>query len=175
MNLLNEFERGLTIESYKKLLNDQLRVHNLHYDRAQIDSDALSGIPPLKILVITEPWCGDSTAILPVIQKLFEDHDTEIRVLLRDQNPELIDRFLTNGARAIPILLILDAKGNFLAKYGPRPETAQAIFEAHRDDINSGKIEKSKVIRKIRTFYSKDRGKTILNSFLNSLGQTIRK
>ncbi len=159
------------MEFYKELLDDQLNLHNLHYNRVEIDGDVLKGIPPLKILVITEPWCGDSMAILPVIQKLFENHNSEIRVLLRDQNPELMDRFYKNGPRVIPLLFILDANGNYITKYGPRPEKAQAIFEAHRADINSGKIEKSKVIRKIRTFYSKDRGKTILNSVLDSLDQ----
>lgn len=172
LNYLDNFNRGMTIDEYKLLLGDQRAVHDLHYKKAVI-CNKLNIPDDLKILVIIEPWCGDSTAILPVIQKFFEKCNVKIRILRRDDNLELIDQFQTNGNRAIPIILILDKDGNFLNRFGPRPTEAQKIFDAYRDAIQKGEIEKSEVTRKIRTFYSKDRGKAILDDFTRTIIDSI--
>ena len=170
MNYLNDFNRGMNIDEYKQLLGDQLTVHDLHYKKVMID-DKTNLSDNLKILVITEPWCGDSTAILPVLQKLFEKTNVKIRILRRDDNLELIDQFLTKGGRAIPIILILNDAGEYLGHFGPRPTEAQNIFNEHRDAIQKGDIEKSEVIRKIRTFYAKDKGQAILSDFRRILNE----
>ncbi|MEJ2542748.1 MAG: thioredoxin family protein [Calditrichaceae bacterium] len=172
MNYLNDFNRGMKIDEYKNLLGDQKAVYNLHYKKADVIKEV--DLPDdLKILVVTEPWCGDSTAILPVIQKLFEMTNVKIRILRRDDNPDLIGKFLTNGGRAIPIVIILDTEGNYLGHCGPRPSEARKIFDNHRESIKKGEIEKSDVIRKIRTFYGKDRGNAILKSFLRMLNNAV--
>ena len=92
MNYSSDFNRGMTIDAYKELLGDQEPVHNLHYNKATVNEE-LNLPDDLKILIITEPWCGDSTAILPVLQKLFEKTNVEVRILRRDDNPDLIDKF----------------------------------------------------------------------------------
>lgn len=172
MNYLSDFNRGMTIDKYKLLLGDQRAVHDLHYNKAVI-YNKLNIPDDLKILVITEHWCGDSAAILPVIQKLFEKRNAKIRILRRDDNLELINQFQTNDNHAIPIILILDKNGNFLNRFGPRPAEACKIFDTHREAIHKGEIEKSEVTRKIRTFYSKDRGKAILSDFIRVLNDSI--
>ncbi len=174
MNLLHEFEKALSLEEYLPLLGDQKTLHDLHYKRVDLsETHCPEKVPPLKILVLTEPWCGDSTAILPVLLKFFENKQAEFRIALRDENPELMEKFLTNGGKAIPIVLVLNQKGDFLMRFGPRPQAAQQIFEAYREDINQGKIERMAVMKKIRSFYSKDRGKTILSEFCQQLSQVI--
>ncbi len=174
-NLLQAFNAAMPFEEYVLELGEQKTLHDLHYKRAGVDGLQLPPFKALKILVITEPWCGDSTAILPVLQKLFAGHDVEFRIALRDENPELMDRFLTNGGRAIPVILILDEKGELLMRFGPRPQKVQAIFEQYRRDINEGRIERKEVSRKIRNFYSRDRGKAILEEFLPQLKKALEK
>lgn len=174
MNLLADFERALPLQEYKKLLGDQADLYALHYKKA------LEETPPvdasgLKILVLTEPWCGDSSALLPVIEKLFRENNVEIRILLRDQNPELMDRFLSNGGRSIPVFLFLDGQGQFLMRFGPRPAAAQAIFESHREDIKAGRIERSEVSRKIRNFYARDRGQAIISEVIAGLKNVLKQ
>ena len=163
-NFLNDFNRAACIEEYKISLGDQKKLYDLHYKKVDIESWP-NPLDDLKLLIITEPWCGDSTAIIPVLQKLFEDSNVKIRILRRDTNPGLMDRFLTNGGRAIPVVIILDEDGNYLGRFGPRPEKARQIFEDHREDIINGEIEKQEVTRKIRTFYAKDKGRAILSDF----------
>ncbi|MEZ4949518.1 MAG: thioredoxin family protein [Saprospiraceae bacterium] len=84
---------------------------------------------PLIFLSITEAWCGDGAQILPVIDKIASSSQhIEHNVIFRDEHPEVIDAFLTNGARSIPIVIVLDATTlEVLGHWGPRPETAQAM------------------------------------------------
>jgi len=56
--------------------------------------------------------------------------------------------FLTNGGKAIPIVIVMDEQGNYQFNLGPRPKAAQNIFKKHRSLSEQGKIEKSEVIKK---------------------------
>ena len=47
-----------------------------------------------------------------------------LQLVLRDENLELMDLFLTNGGRSIPKLIALDKDLNILFTWGPRPQTA---------------------------------------------------
>jgi len=174
MTLLKEyFEKGFTPKQYEGLLGEQLELHRLHYRRAQISDEAvaaLRGLAPQRVLVITEPWCGDSLAVLPVVLKLFDQVGSgEIRIVLRDQNPELMDRYLTRGGRAVPIVILLDEAHEELFHWGPRPAAAQAIFEEQREDLNAGRIDRVKVTAKIRNFYGRDRGESIVKELRQQL------
>jgi hypothetical protein len=72
-----------------------------------------------KILVITEDWCGASVASLPFVIKLVEGMpDIEMRVFLRDENPDLMDQFLKSGVyRSIPVFAFFDEHMNELARF----------------------------------------------------------
>jgi len=173
MTLKEYFQKGLTSEQYAQLLGEQNDLHELHYRRAEISDEAIAAARTLetrRALVITEPWCGDSLAILPVVLKLFEQvGSSEIRIVLRDKNLELMDGYLTVGGRAIPIVILLDETYEELFHWGPRPAAAQTIFEKHREDINAGRIDKSEVIKQIRNFYGRDRGQSIVEELHQKL------
>jgi len=173
MTLKEYFEKGFTPKQYEELLGEQLKLHQLHHRRAQISNEAIAAARTLetrRALVITEPWCGDSLAILPVLLKLFEQVGSgEIRIVLRDQNLELIDRYLTRGGRAIPIVILLGETYEELFHWGPRPAAAQAIFEEQREDLNAGRINKSGIIKQIRNFYGRDRGQSIVEELHQKL------
>jgi hypothetical protein len=175
MNLKSYFEKALSCDEYVELLGDNLPLHQLHYKKFKIspaEEQIIKGIEPLHILVITEPWCGDSLAIFPVIRRITEINDNwTLKILRRDENPELMDQFLTHNARAVPIFLFLREDGSLIFRFGPRPQAAQAIFETYREEFKAGKIEKSEVIKKIRNFYGKDRGNAILNDLLAAFSE----
>ena len=81
-------------------------------------------------LVLTEGWCGDAAQILPVMNKMAESSPmVELHVIFRDQHLEVMDAFLTNGARSIPKLLVLDSLTyEVLMSWGPRPSEAQQLM-----------------------------------------------
>lgn len=80
-------------------------------------------------LVITEGWCGDAAQNLPVMA-LIENEcpHIELKLVLRDEHPTLMDNYLTNGSRSIPILICLEKETlKQLFVWGPRPAELQAI------------------------------------------------
>ena len=162
MNLASEYNMALPYQEYVDMLGNNYNIHELHYKKFSIDkkiSAKISGYKRLKILIITEPWCGDSLALLPIIRKIAEVNGRwEIKILLRDSNLEIMDQFLSRGVRSIPIFLFLDDQGELRFRWGPRPEATAQIFDNHREQITEGKIEKQEVIKKIRIYYVKDRG-----------------
>ena len=89
---------------------------------------------PMAWLTITEGWCGDAAQILPAIGAMSKVNPlVQHRIILRDQNLDVIDQFLTNGGRAIPKVLFLDPEtGELLGHWGPRPRAAQQIMDDHK-------------------------------------------
>lgn len=85
-------------------------------------------------LVLSEGWCGDAAQSVPVLHWMAEaSARITLKVVLRDEHPELMDQYLTDGGRSIPKLLIVDpASGEVLADWGPRPLVAQAISKRYR-------------------------------------------
>ena len=62
-------------------------------------------------LVISEGWCGDAAQNMPVVEKIVDEMpNVEIRYVLRDENLELMDQYLTNGGRSIPKALFVDTE-----------------------------------------------------------------
>jgi hypothetical protein len=177
MYLTKYCDRAINYDAYVDLLGGNLEVHNLHYKKYAVSEEmhsVLSQAEPVKILVLTEPWCSDSVAIVPVIKKIVDEaHGWELKVLLRDENPDLMDQFLTGGSRGIPVFIFLDEQCKELFSFGPRPEAAQKIFESYRRDLRAGKIEKAEIIKKIRSFYAKDRGRAIDSELIRLLSERL--
>jgi hypothetical protein len=82
---------------------------------------------PLVWLTITEAWCGDAAQIIPVLEQMAEEQPKiDHFLILRDEHLEIMDAFLTNGARAIPVTIVIDKESNeVLGHWGPRPEVLQ--------------------------------------------------
>jgi len=175
MELREHFENGLTVDAYTALLSDdQTDLHKLYERRAEIDSDAVERIRaagPHHVLVITEAWCGDSLAIFPVVSRLFAEAGCEIRVVQRDEHPDLIDQYLTNGGRAIPIVVVLDGEFNERFHWGPRPKAAQEIVLGHKEAVAAGTMEKAEVHKQVRGFYARNHGQEIVREFVEAIGQ----
>ncbi|WP_188206985.1 thioredoxin family protein [Alkalibacillus aidingensis] len=134
------FTEGITIQDYmdemSKLKEESFNV----YENFQLPND---GFPEelrqqsLHFLVITEDWCGDAMMINPVIRRLAEPANIDMRVVLRDEDTDLIDRHLTNGGRAIPIILVLNESGELVGKWGPRAPEVQQIVDEMRAQLPS--------------------------------------
>lgn len=110
----------------------------------------LSHLPAQSWMVITEDWCVDSAFILPVIAELAaQNPNIELRIVPRDAHPEVMDRYLTNGTRSIPKLVVLDASGDELFQWGPRP---QSIVAFRQQLVDAGE-EKGIISKKVIAAY----------------------
>jgi len=113
---------------------------------------------PQKWVVITEPWCGDSAQNLPILAKIVEESKSKIdlQIILRDENPEWIDRFLTNGSKAIPKLIAMDDNNQVLFTWGPRPDAAQIISDKWKE--NKETISWEDFEKEMHTWYAHNKG-----------------
>jgi hypothetical protein len=137
MDLNQWFEKGMSpdvyIESMEKHKENLLHI----YDEFTLPQDDAFfrelQEADLRAIVLTEDWCGDAMLNIPILLHLAEAGNIDVRMLLRDENLELMDQYLTNGkSRSIPIFIFIDKNGNEVAKWGPRAEALQKFFEESR-------------------------------------------
>ena len=129
-------------------------------------SDAESSIlnersEPLVWLVLTESWCGDAAPVLPVLQAFAQaTPKLDLRIALRDEHEELLDRFLTDNARSIPKLLVVNPEKDMQvqATWGPRPETARKLVMAYKE--RHGKLD-AEFRESLQKWYNQDGGHEI--------------
>jgi hypothetical protein len=105
-------------------------------------------------LIITEGWCGDAAQNIPVIEKIAaENTNIETRYVLRDENLELMDKYLTYGARSIPKLIALDAETfEEIGVWGPRPQAAMDYFF----EMKAQGLEKPQMMENMQRWYLQD-------------------
>lgn len=124
----------------------------------------------LTWLVLAESWCADGAHLLPVLNKIAVlNPNICLKILLRDENPELMDAFLTHGNRAIPkVIMIDDQSCNVLATYGPYPSEAAGYvsrFKALNGTLTASFKED------LQYWYNNDKGRTIINDIIQILGR----
>ena len=116
----------------------------------------------IRLLAIAEDWCGDASSTVPVLAKLGDQADClEMRLIKRDEHPEVMDHYLTNGARSIPIVIALDGQFRELGHWGPRPKELQHWVLENKDCI-----PREERFRQIRKWYARDKGATTLREVL---------
>jgi hypothetical protein len=107
-------------------------------------------------LIITEGWCGDAAQIVPVLEAVAQASAGHLRTayILRDDNLDVADMYLTNGSRSIPKLVILRADTlTEVTHWGPRPAEAQALLLK----LKAQGMAHDEYIREIHTWYAHDR------------------
>lgn len=92
---------------------------------------------PLHALVITEDWCGDSLAHLPVLFRLArESGKIAVHIFKRDEHRELAAQFpLPTGRVAIPIIVFYDGQMRERGRLLERPDIAHAEMDAFMTDF----------------------------------------
>lgn len=115
-------------------------------------------------LLISEGWCGDAAQNLPVINKIAElNPKISLKVVLRDDNLELMDLFLTNGGRSIPKLIALDSENNVLFSWGPRPTVATKMVADYK--AKNGSLD-AQFKQDLQIWYNKDKGNSVQEDFI---------
>lgn len=118
-------------------------------------------------LAISESWCGDAAHVLPVLYKIAELININFRVVLRDENLELMDLFLTNGARAVPKLIMIDnVTGHVLNTFGPRPQDATKLVLDYKEKHG---VITPEFKETLQVWYNKNKGQSIIDDMTNIL------
>ncbi|MGZ5242844.1 MAG: thioredoxin family protein [Bacteroidia bacterium] len=120
---------------------------------------------PMYWVVLSEPWCGDAAQNLPIIAKMADASPSiQLCILLRDENLDVMDAYLSEGTRSIPKLICLEQETmRELGQWGSRPEPANKLLIEHKKNLNETKAE---FINKMQLWYKEDKGASIQQEFL---------
>jgi len=119
--------------------------------------------------VITEGWCGDSAQNLPAIARMAEASKgkVDLHIVLRDENPQIMDQYLTGASRSIPILAAFTKEGEQLFRWGPRPVTAQALLTAWKN--NPAPVSFEEFEKEMHTWYTLNKGNAVQDELMQLL------
>ena len=129
------FAQGMTFQQYldQMTTNKDKFMEALAAARVTPEERALFANRPekLNVLVLTEDWCGDALTNFPVLARMVEGAPrVEMRVFLRDQNPDLMDQYLNRGLfRSIPVFVFLDEDMKEIARFIERPPKITEYME----------------------------------------------
>ncbi len=137
------------------------------WDRASLPGDLVQAARDLPdrwyLLALSEDWCGDAVNSLPWVARLAEAApNVELRVLERDENPDLMDAHLTGAtSRSIPVVIAYDEDFREQGWWGPRPtELQQWVMEEGLE------LSTDERYARVRRWYARDRGRTTVEEIL---------
>ena len=135
------FTQGLTFQQYldQMTTNKDKFLENMAAVRVTAEDRALFADrrEKVNILVLTEDWCGDALTNLPVLARMVEGApNIDLRVFLRDQNPDLMDQYLNRGLyRSIPVFVFFDGDMKEIARFVERPPKVTEYMEQRQLEL----------------------------------------
>jgi hypothetical protein len=165
------YETGATFEELLSRPKTNSELWSAIYSRAAISAESRTRAEMTErqwhLLILSEDWCGDSINILPVIARLTEAAPSiDMRIIGRDDNPELMAEHLTGASRSrsIPVVIVLDDEHVERGWLGPRPQPLQAWV------VGEGlALAKDERYRQVRMWYARDKGQTIVTELLQMI------
>jgi len=158
-----------SLANYSKLTYARIKRND---KTVKINADSIEKVKtiskPITWVVLTESWCGDAGQTLPVINKVAElNPNIDLKILLRDDNDELMNEFLTNGGKAIPKLIAYDSESKkVINTWGPRPSEATKLVNDYKEA--HGKLT-PEFKQDLQVWYNKDKGQNTVEDLLNLL------
>ncbi len=148
------------IQEYIKLNQSRMSRVEKTYIMSEEMKDQLAGLnQKVYWLVLTEHWCGDASQILPVFNAVSLESQGKIilKLVYRDQHPELMNAHLTGESKSIPKLIQLNKDFIVTGDWGPRPDVAQKMVKT----LKSNPITAPNYGNELHLWYAKDKQHTI--------------
>ena len=122
-------------------------------------------------IILAESWCGDGAQSIPILAKMASlSENINFKVVLRDENPSLMDEYLTSGTRSIPKLICVDhSTHEVLGSWGPRTKyILQLAAEFKKQNPTASHDE---FVKHLHLWYAKDAGKSLQEEFSGLIGE----
>lgn len=131
MNLNQWFDKGISQEEYMSHLDKHRENFMTVYDGFKVpEADAaLLKEKDVRIVALAEVWCGHCMMDVPVMLRFAEAGNIPVSLLPRDEHLELMDQYLTNEKRYIPVFIFIDKDGNEIGKWGPWTEEVDKVSQ----------------------------------------------
>lgn len=172
---IKETERRIEVQNPEDPYNEYYELGLQRMNRTlktfKIDEEQLNVLKSKnfngKILIISEPWCGDASATVPAVSKFFEAASIEVKIFLKDSDTSLIEQFLTNGTQSIPKILILNENFEVKNVWGPRPQFGNELLKKFKE--NPETYPREEFYNDLQVYYAKNRGKDAITELLELL------
>lgn len=161
------WDTAFTYDQFVKASKEHCELWTGVYRTARIPAwaveQAAATLRRFRFVVLAEDWCGDASSTVPVVVRFAEATGNEIRILRRDEHPEVMDRYLSPaGARAIPVVIVLTDAMEETGRWGSRPAELQAFVAAQRQQGLTSK----EYFPEVRRWYARDKGESTLREIL---------
>jgi Thioredoxin len=141
------FEQGLRYADFLAQAAVNHDKFELYYKESPLSDEDIAffnkaaALPkgPAKILALAEAWCGDVYRELPTVARIAEATGMDLRVFLRDENPDIMDEFLSNEgkSRAIPVFVFYTKEIRYITHFTERSAGAHRELAAIMDQVRS--------------------------------------
>lgn len=133
------FAQGMTYDAYKAQMTrnrEKLEENERTTVLPPADLDAIRNAPRTSVLVLTEDWCGDAIANLPVLGRLAQETGRfDVRVFLRDQNEDLMAQYMNGEFKSIPVFAFFDDGFREIGRWIERPAAVTEQRKKRRAEI----------------------------------------
>jgi hypothetical protein len=141
------FEQGLSYADFLAQATINRDKFEQYYKDAPLTDDDLAFFKKAaatpngaaKALAIAEAWCGDVYRELPTMARVAEAAGMELRVFLRDENPDIMDEFLSNDgkSRAIPVFVFYTSDMQYITHFTERSANAHKELASIADQVKA--------------------------------------
>lgn len=139
------YHSGCTYQDYHDriyaeggIMEEMLSASERFLEHQQLDLTAFAALSgPVRVLVLSEDWCGDCTDNLPILNRIGEETGKlEFRIASRDANIDLQNQYLKYGKfQSVPTMLFLDHDGTVVGHFLERPESVTEVRARKRQEI----------------------------------------
>ncbi|MEX1188596.1 MAG: thioredoxin family protein [Bacteroidia bacterium] len=133
----------------------------------------IMALPHQNWLVITEAWCGDAAQSVPALAALAAlNEKINLSIVFRDEQLELMDKFLTNGSRSIPVFIFINPETDeLIGQWGPRPAEAQKLLFTMR----TAKSKDEDIKLELQKWYNKNKSEDMVKEVLQIISRDKRQ
>jgi hypothetical protein len=168
-SLRDRYREAANFETMLGSVKKNVELWAAMWRHARVDDEYVRRVSSLPgswhLLILSEDWCGDAVNTVPIVARMVDRcPNIDLRVLARDENPDIMDSHLTGGSRSIPVIIVLDEAYEERGWWGPRPTVLQRWVSGQGQ-----LLEKTTRYREARTWYARDRGRTTLEEVVSML------
>lgn len=133
------FDSGMAYDEYKAQMTRNRERFEENERTVQLPAAEIEAIrkgPRLNVLVLTEDWCGDALANVPIVGRLAKETGRlNVRVFLRDQNDDLMAQYMNGEYKSIPVVVFFDDSFREVGRWIERPAAVTERRKERRAEI----------------------------------------
>src|SRR5687767_1010461 len=133
------FSQGMTYDEYKAQMTrnkEKFEENERTVQLAAADVEAIRKGPKTNVLVLTEDWCGDALANVPILGRLAtETGRFDLRVFLRDQHDDLMAQYMNGEFKSIPVFAFFDDSFREIGRWIERPASVTERRKKRRAEV----------------------------------------